>query len=91
MVFSRSDFIGGCEEFARFHGRQALGAGRIGRGPARAEEAGFGDLGDGDGVGLVAAQQEEMRVVLAERSSYLTSALSALAINETDVNQTLGF
>ena len=66
MVFSRSDFICGGEEFARLHGEQALQAGRVGRGPARAKEAGLGDTGDGDGVGLVAAEDEEMRVVLAD-------------------------
>ena len=65
MVFFSSDFIGGCEEFARLHGRQALWAGRVSRGPARAEEARLGDPGDGDGVGLVAAEDEEVRVVLA--------------------------
>ena len=66
MVVSSSDFIGGCEEFARPHRRQALGAGWIGRRPARAEKAGFGDAGDGNGFGLVAAQHVEMRVVLAD-------------------------
>ena len=38
-MFSCSDFIGGGEEFARLHGRQALQARREGRGPARAEQA----------------------------------------------------
>ena len=60
-------------------------------GSARTEQARLGDTGDGDGVGLVAAQHEEMRVVLAERSSYLTAALSALVIAETDDHKTLGF
>ena len=69
MVVSSSDFIGGCEEFARLHGRQALLAGWIGRGPARAQEAWLGDAGDGDGVGLVAAEHVEMRVILAEREA----------------------
>ena len=58
MKVSCSDFIGGCEVFARLHRRQALQARGIGRGPARAEQARFGDAGDGDGVGLVAAQHE---------------------------------
>ncbi len=65
LVVSRSDFGGG-EEFARLHGRQALQAGREGHGPARAEEAGLDDAGDGNGVGLVAAEDEEIRVVLAD-------------------------
>ena len=65
IVFSCSDFIGGYEEFARLHRRQALQTGRVGCGPARAEEAGFGDASDGDCIGLVATKDEEMRVVLA--------------------------
>ena len=65
MVFSSSDFVGG-EEFALRHGRQALRAGRKGCGPARAKEARLGDAGYGDGIGLVAAQDEEMRIVLAD-------------------------
>jgi hypothetical protein len=68
-MVSCSDFVGGCEEFARLHGRQALQAGRVGCRPARAEEAGLGDAGHGDGVGLVAAQHEEMRIVLADREA----------------------
>lgn len=66
MVFSSSDFIGGREEFALLHGRQALKSGWEGGGPARAEETGLGDAGDGDGVGLVAAEDEEVRVVLSD-------------------------
>ncbi len=66
MVFSNSDFIGGGEEFARLHGREALISGRESCRPARAEEAGLGDAGDGDGIGLVAAEDVEMRVVLAD-------------------------
>lgn len=66
MAFSSSHFIGGDEEFARPHGRQALGVGWEGGGPARAEQAGFGDPGDGDGIGLVAAKDVEMRVVLTK-------------------------
>ena len=69
MIFSCSDFIGGCEEFTRLHGRQALMAGWVADGPARAEQAGFGDAGDGDGIGLVAAENEEIRVVLADREA----------------------
>ena len=65
-MFSYSDFIGGGEEFARLHGRQALQAGWEGEGPARTEQARLGDACDGDCVGLVAAQDEEMRVVLAD-------------------------
>lgn len=45
MVFSYSDFIGGGEEVARLHGRKALQARRIGRGPARAKQARLGDAG----------------------------------------------
>ena len=68
-MVSCSDFIGNCEKFARFHRRQALQAGRVGCWPARAEEAGLGDPGDGDSVGLVAAQHVEMLVVLADRET----------------------
>ena len=53
MVFSSSDFIGGCEEFARLHRRQALQAARVGCGPARAEDARLGDAGDVHGVGQI--------------------------------------
>ena len=63
-MFSSSDFICGGEELARLHGRQALQAGRVGGRPARTEQAGLGDPGDGDGVGLVAAEDVEVRVVL---------------------------
>ena len=47
MVFSSSGLKCGGEEFARLHGRQAKQAGRKGRWPARAEQAGLGDAGDG--------------------------------------------
>ena len=50
-MFSCSEFIGGGEEFTQLHGGQALQAGRVGCGPARAEKAGLGNAGDGDGVG----------------------------------------
>ena len=65
-MFSSSDFICGGEEFARPRGRQALLAGRNRGGPARAEEAGFGDASDSDGVRLIAAEDVEMRFVLAD-------------------------
>ena len=59
-MFSSSYFVGGCEEFARLHGRQPLQAARVGCGPARAKKAGLGDAGDGDGVGLVATEDVEV-------------------------------
>ena len=65
-MFSCSRLKGGGEEFAWLHGRQALRTGREGCWPARAEQAGFSDAGDGDGVGLVAAEDEEVRVVLTD-------------------------
>ena len=73
MVFSRSDFIGGGEEFARFQGRQALQAGQVAHRPARARQSGLGDAGDGDGVGAVAAEDEEMRVVLPDGDAGMTA------------------
>ena len=73
MGISSSDFIGGGEEFARLHVRQALQAGRVGRGPARAEQARFGDAGDGDGIALVAAEDEKVRVVLPHREADMTA------------------
>ena len=77
-MFAFSDFIGGGEEFAGLHRRQSLEAGWKGRRPARADQAGFGDTGDGDGVGLVAAQHEEMRVVLAEDEDDMATRSAAL-------------
>lgn len=73
MIFSCSDFIGGCEEFAGLHRRQALHSGRVSCGPARAEKAGLGDPGDSDGVGLVAAQHVEVRFVLTHRETDMTA------------------
>jgi hypothetical protein len=73
MVFSRSGFIGCCEEFARLHCRQSLQAGRKRCGQARAEQAGLGDAGDGDGIGLVAAKHVEMRDVLPDREADMTA------------------
>jgi hypothetical protein len=66
MVFSSSDFIGGGKECAGLHRWQALCADGNGSWPACAEEAGLGDPGDGDCVGLVATEDVEMRVVLAD-------------------------
>ncbi len=52
-------------ELARIHDRKALKAGWVGRWPAVTEQARLGDVRDGDGVGLIAADDVEMNVVLA--------------------------
>ena len=49
-----------------------LRQGRNRRGPARTEEVGFGDAGNGHGIGLVASQHVEMLVLLADRAADLT-------------------
>ena len=84
MVFSCSGLKGGGEEFARLHGRQALQARGVGCGPARAEQAGFGDARDGDSIGLVATQHEEMRVVLSDSEADMAAG-AALKISTTPV------
>ena len=51
-------------------------AGNVGCRPARTEEARLADPGDGDSIGLVASEQVEMRVVLADGEADM-AALSA--------------
>ena len=60
----------GGEQFAGLHGRQARGERS---GPARAEDAGLGDAGEGDGVGLMATQHLEMRLVLAASEPHMAT------------------
>ena len=73
MIFSCSDFIDGCEEFAGLHCSQALLPGWDGDRPARAKEAGLGDAGDGDSIELVAAEHVKMRVVLSHRETHMAA------------------
>lgn len=73
MMYSYSDFIGGRENFARLHGRQALQSGRVSCGPTHAEEARLGDPGDGDGIRLVAAQHVEVGVVLTDGETHMAT------------------
>ena len=61
------------EQFAGLHGRQALKARGQRSGPARAEDAGLGDAGEGDGVGLMATQHLEMRLVLAASEPHMAT------------------
>ena len=69
-----SGFVDGKVHLPGLRGGQTDRAGGNGRGPSRAKKAGIGDAGDGDSVRLVAAEDEQGLIVLADRKANMPAA-----------------